>query len=240
MAALEARHLADLQFAEVTRALRALSVSYVERRHQLRRQSALASSGKRAAYALFYSPLHFLTVERILDAVGGGKPAATLLDLGCGAGASGAAWASRLSSPALVVGVDTHPWALDETRFTCRCFGLRSDVRRANAAQVSISRSIDAVIAGWVVNELDDRARAAVRAKLLEAASAGVQVLVVEPIATQASPWWPDWARAFGAAGARVDEWRFRTELPGLVKRLDRAAGLRHGELTARSIYVGS
>ncbi|HEX2341333.1 MAG TPA: hypothetical protein VHI98_12715, partial [Vicinamibacterales bacterium] len=60
MRALEARHLIDLQFAEVARALRALSSAYVQRRAALATGAALDGAGKRAAFALFYGPLHFL------------------------------------------------------------------------------------------------------------------------------------------------------------------------------------
>ena len=45
---------------------------------------------------------------------------------------------------------------------------------------------------------------------------------------------------AFTRIGGRADEWRFPIQLPDWLARLDRAAGLRHDELTARSIYVGS
>ena len=41
------------------------------------------------------------------------------------------------------------------------------------------------------------------------------------------------------AAGGRGDEWRFRVELPAIVTKLDRAAGLNHRELTARSLCLG-
>ena len=40
--ALEARHLADLRVPEVTRALRALSSAYVERRHKVAHGATLA------------------------------------------------------------------------------------------------------------------------------------------------------------------------------------------------------
>jgi len=63
-------------------------------------------------------------------------------------------------------------------------------------------------------------------------------VLVVEPIARGAAPWWREWTAAFAQAHAREDEWRVPMRLPALVARLDRAAGLRHDELTARTIYV--
>jgi len=60
--AAEARHLADLEFREVSRALRALSATYVERRDKIGSGAALAGAGKRAAFALFYAPIHLLLV----------------------------------------------------------------------------------------------------------------------------------------------------------------------------------
>ena len=106
-------------------------------------------------------------------------------------------------------------------------------------ARLAIPRSVEAIVAGWAINELDDPSRDAVGEKLLAASRLGVSVLIVEPIASRVSPWWDDWARAFTAVDARVDEWRFHVELPDLLRRLDRAAGLRHDELKAKSLYVG-
>jgi hypothetical protein len=63
-------------------------------------------------------------------------------------------------------------------------------------------------------------------------------VLVVEPLARSAAPWWAGWQHAFAGAGGRADEWRFRIELPEIVAKLDRAAGLDHRELTARSLWI--
>ena len=49
--AIESRHLADLTFSEVSRALRALSYIYVERRRgSMVRGAALSGAGKRAAF----------------------------------------------------------------------------------------------------------------------------------------------------------------------------------------------
>ncbi|HEV3139091.1 MAG TPA: hypothetical protein VGY57_01175, partial [Vicinamibacterales bacterium] len=69
IASLEAKHLANLTFSEVARALRALSSAYVERRATLPRGSALSGEGKRAAFALFYGPLHYLLVTGIVRAL---------------------------------------------------------------------------------------------------------------------------------------------------------------------------
>ncbi len=49
ISALPQRHLAEFEFPEVTRALRALSSAYVERRGALARGAALDTAGKRAA-----------------------------------------------------------------------------------------------------------------------------------------------------------------------------------------------
>jgi SAM-dependent methyltransferase len=239
LTALEERHLANLTFSETARALRALSSIYVERRERIAKRSVLDTAGKRAAYALFYSPLHFLTVQQIVRTLGVSETAVRhLVDLGCGAGAAGAAWATALSAPAHVTGIDTHPWSLAEAAFTYRTFGLRGDTRRGDAARLSLPRDCDAVVAGWMLNELTDAARGQVRTELLNAVARGVQVLIVEPIATRVSPWWPEWADAFQSRGGRADEWKFRVELPDLLKRFDRAAGLRHDELKARSLFV--
>src|SRR5919198_1895449 len=92
LAALEERHLANLTRAELTRSLRALSSCYVERRHRLTQGAALESAGKRAAFALFYAPLHFLTVTHIIEALGDdARSSRAILDVGCGTGAAGAA-----------------------------------------------------------------------------------------------------------------------------------------------------
>src|SRR6476661_888521 len=92
--ALERRHLANLTSAELTRALRALSSCYVERRGKLAGGSALEGAGKRAAFALFYGPLHFLTIGALVRAAGADAlKIDTLVDLGCGTGVGAAAWA---------------------------------------------------------------------------------------------------------------------------------------------------
>ena len=239
LAALEERHLANLTFSEVSRALRALSSTYVERRARLARKTAFDSAGKRAAYALYYSPLHFLTVTEVIRAIGlTDRPVRHVLDLGCGAGAAGAAWATHVSPPAAVSGVDAHPWAVAEAAFTYRTFGLTGDTRRGDATRTQIPRRVDAVVAGWMLNELTEQARDAVRDHMMRAFEEGAQVLIVEPIATRVSPWWPEWAEGFVRVGGRADQWRFNVQLPGLLQRLDHAAGLRHDVLTARSLYL--
>lgn len=235
---LEGRHLANLRFSEVTRALRALSLRYVQRRDRLTERGAFDTAGKRAAYALYYSPLHFMTLSLIAEAIGDPRqPIRTVVDLGCGCGGAGAAWAIQRSSTR-VIGIDSHPWAIGEAALTYRTFGLHADMRRAHAERVAIPRSGDAIVVGWMLNELTESPRTELRDRLRERVRSGAELLVVEPIATRVSPWWSDWVAAFDGMRSRVDEWRFNVDLPDLLLRLDRAAGLRHHELTARSVYV--
>ena len=156
MADLEARHLSALTFAEVARALRALSSAYVERRGRLASKGAFDSAGKRAAYALYYAPLHFVTVAGIVRALGAESPMRLLVDLGCGTGAAGAAWAAHLPVAPRVLGIDTHPWAIVEAARTYRAFGLEASARRAHAGRVAVPRHADAIVAGWMLNEVDE------------------------------------------------------------------------------------
>lgn len=237
---LQERHFADLEFAEVTRALRALSSAYVERRATLRAKNPFETAGKRAAYALYYGPLHFLTVRAVVEQLPGAlNPMNHLADWGCGTGAAGAAWATAVTALPQVTAVDAHPWALREAAATYSAFGLDADVRRGDVARTRVPPSVDALIAGWVINEIGDAARAALLPQFLDLAKRNTRILIVEPIATRVSPWWPEWAKAFEQAGGRADEWKLRVELPDLIRRLDRSSGMRHDQLKARSLYVG-
>ena len=250
LGALERRHLADLRFSDVTRALRALSSAYVERRETaLAGHKALDGAGKRAAFALYYGPIHFLLVHHIVRELGAAPDRGTVVDLGCGTGVAGAAVATaaaagastfahsasadRQASALHVLGIDTHPWALDEARFTYKTFGLRFDVRRGHAAHTRLPSDTSFVVAAFVVNELTDGDRGEMIRRLKAAAA---PVLIIEPISNRISPWWPEWTAALGA---QAHEWKVRVEMPPIVKRLAKAAGLRPEVLTARSLFVG-
>jgi hypothetical protein len=240
LAALEARHLANYRVAEVTRALRALSSAYVQRRHKLASGGALDTAGKRAAFALFYGPLHFLTVAHVVRALGADVPApSTILDLGCGTGVAGAAWALSAQGVPRLTGIDRHPWAVEETRWCYRQLGLQGDARVGDLSRLPRMAPTGAVIAAYTLNELSDDRRSAAITHLLEAAAHGTRVLILEPIARGIAPWWDDAAAKVTQRGGRVDEWRFAAELPPLVRLLDKSAGLDHRELTVRTLYLG-
>src|SRR3954471_5451442 len=157
----ERRHLAELTFPEVSRALRALSSAYVERRHRLNAGAALDGAGKRAAFALFYAPLHFLLVRHIVASLQAAQPRTpAIADLGCGTGAAGAAWAAAFPSGSEppVIAVDRHARAASEARETYRAFGLRARVRVGDAVRGALPRRA-AVVVAFTVNELATDAR---------------------------------------------------------------------------------
>jgi SAM-dependent methyltransferase len=240
LSALETRHLANLRPAEVARALRALSSAYVERRNRLAHGAALDGAGKRAAFALFYGPLHFLVIRAIVRAIPAAEGSLELVvDLGCGTGVAGAAWAIECASRPRVLGLERHPWAADEARWTCRALAVAADVRCVDIARMRVPPRASAIVAAFTVNELPDDTRAQLMRELLAFGARGTRVLVVEPIAKSIVPWWAGWRDAFVHAGGREDQWRFPADLPGIVGRLDHAAGLDHRELTARSLYLG-
>ncbi len=232
---LEKRHLAELTFSEVSRALRALSSAYVERRGKLAEGAALSGSGKRAAFALFYAPLHFLLVREIAAQLLGDERPRLVIDLGCGTGAAGAA-----VSVAQVIGVDKSGWALAEAERTYRAFGLEGKTRQGDVATIAMPRQPGFVVAAFTMNEVADQSREMLLEGLLAAARTDRKgLLIVEPLAKSVTPWWDRWSDRFEHAGGRADEWRFPAALPEIVAKLDRAAGLRHNEITGRSLFLG-
>lgn len=240
LAALEKRHLASLTRSELTRALRALSSVYVERREKLAAGAALDSAGKRAAFALFYGPLHFLTIDAIVRALGANaSPFDSMLDLGCGTGVGGAAWALACDRPPRVRGVDRNAWAVAEANWTYNQLGLRGrattgDVLRDLPPKPS---SASPTLFAYTVNEMPEPTRALLLEKLAAGARNHGPLLIVESIARRDKTWWPEWVDRLGPSGARVDEWRFPARLPATLAQIARSAGLDPRELTARTIY---
>lgn len=237
--ALPARHADDLTHAEVRRALQALSSLYVARRDRIRHGATLDGAGKRAAFAMFYGPLHARVVTHIVRELGADTPAPReIVDLGCGTGVGGAAWAYAAGGGASVAGVDLHPWAVREAGWTYRKFRLRGRARRGSLVEWPLPGRNGAVVAAYAVNELADPDRDRLLPRLLDAARRGSRILVVEPVARKPVPWWPSWAQAFGDAGGRDDAWRFPADLPDDVAELGQSAGLDHRTLTARSLFL--
>ena len=163
----------------------------------------------------------------------------TLVDLGCGTGAAGAAWAIACEQAPHVVGIDRHPWALGEAARTYRGFELTARTVKGDIASVALPKGPALILAAFALNELADASRAALMPRLLERAAGGDRLLVVEPIAGFVAGWWDRWRASIEQMGGRADEWRFRIELPAIVTKLDRAVKLDHRELTARSFWIG-
>jgi hypothetical protein len=240
--ALEARHLRDLRFQDVRRAVQALSSLYVERRERLGRGAALDGAGKRAAFAMYYSPLRFLLTREIARGLGmAGKSPADVLDLGCGAGAAGAAWLLEARAAGAQAGslrgIDIHPWAVEEANWTYRQLGLRGTARLGSIEKATMTPGAT-IIAAFTINELGAELRDRMLTIFLETASRGSAILILEPIARRLTPWWDEWARRWRDAGGREDEWRFPINLPEPLARMDKAAGLNHRELTGRSLWL--
>jgi SAM-dependent methyltransferase len=238
LGSLEERHLADLTPSEVGRALRALSSCYVERRRKLESGGALDTAGKRAAFALFYAPLHFVVTREVVRRLAGAAdPLASLVDAGCGTGSAGAAWAIEAGAKR-IIGIDRNPWAVSEANLTYRAFELPGRARQADVRREKIdARRGDGILAAYIVNELPDDTRATLLAMLIAAHARGARVLVIEPIARPGA-WWSEWAHAFARDGGRADEWRFPSALPPRQRALAKAAGLDPRELTARSLWL--
>ena len=233
LAALDERHLANLTQSEVTRALRALSSCYVERREKLASGGPLDSAGKRAAFALFYAPLHFIVTREIVRALAAAGGTERIVDLGCGTGSAGAAFA--LEARARVDGVDRNAWAVSEANWTFTTMGVagRAAVGTIQRMRIAGARGTT-ILAAYAVNELPDADRDALLPRLVDAQHRGVRILVIEPIARRMNRWWESWRDTLSA---RDDEWRFRVVLPARQRTLAKAAGLDPQELTARSLY---
>ena len=239
---LEARHLAELQFPEVSRALRALSSAYVERRQTaIAAGRVLDTAGKRAAFALYYGPLHFLATRHVLEALDEARvheaSPRPVIDLGCGTGAVGAAAATSIGAHR-IQGVEIHPWAVEEARATYARFGLDGAVTRRTVARIHLPGSPAFIVAGYVANELTEDDRTALLRTLTRAIRQGSDLLVLEPLSGRAAPWWPEWSTAFAACGARADTWTLTLDPPPLTRRLGLAAGLTPTLTKLRTIYA--
>ena len=258
--ALVERHAASMRRPELLKAIRALSARYVERRAELPGRSPLDSDGKRAAFAIFYAPIHFVTTRGIIRQLAGAGQVRAIADLGCGTGAAGAAWAleTRHRAPrpdtatadpderrvVQLVGVDASAWAVSEANWSWQRMALRGRARRGDLVATALDLAFSgrehgattAIILGWAVNELDSEARARLLPALINRGRQGAPVLIIEPIARRLIPWWDDWARAVEAAGGHAAEWRLAEPIPSRLANLDEAAGFQRDALTARTL----
>jgi SAM-dependent methyltransferase len=233
------RWLGELRWSEIARALSALSQDYVQRRHRVQAGEALEGRGKRAAFALYYAPRHYVLTREVLSALDAASaPSLPIVDLGCGLGVAGAAWAALHDPPPSVTGVDTNEWTLGEARLAYRALGITGRALRSSIERFRFPTAPYHTVAAFTVNELDAAARDALLAQVRQSAKGGGATLVLEPLATRIAPWWKDWAAAFTTLGGRADEWRFDAPLPGRVAELGRSAHLDPRELGCRSLWL--
>ncbi len=240
------RHRLALSTSEFLKAVRALSARYVERRSELGQRSPTDSAGKRAAFSGFFAPLHFLTVQAAVRALGAADVGIDqIVDLGCGTGVGAAAWALACPIPATISGVDRETWALDEARWNWLQLGLVGRPRRGDLVTATSElleaprrRRSQALLFAWSVNEIGKDNRQRLLGVLLDAAAAGTPILIIEPLSRRATPWWPDWASKWHEAGGRSDEWKFPADLPPALDEISRAAGFQREALGARTLWV--
>lgn len=232
---LEERHGA-LSLTELRKGVRALSSLYVERR-RTGSSGAFAGAAKRAAFASYFAPLHFLQAQRAAAQLRPAVAIRRVIDLGAGSGAAGVAAATCLGARQ-VLAVDQSGWALGEARRTCAAFGLVCRTRRSRlpTGLPRVERG-DALVCGWFLNECDAPTRDALLDFLARAARDALPVLVLEPLATRIVPWWEQAERALTRVGLRAEELRIPIERPEWIARLDQASGLDHRELGARVLY---
>ena len=240
---LRRRHTEALTFPEIRKGVVALSRIYVEERNRMG-GNVFAGAGKRAAFACFYSPLHYLLVHEIVTALGAHEPPPSrIVDLGCGLLPAGVAWARAAGGRSEIVGVDQSAWALTEARASLGALGLNARLLKKRIDEAPLPKRGEALVAAFAVNELsdDDAALKKLLQRLVSSTRRGATVLIVEPMARRAARWWDEWSEVLateGAERARCDEWRFSVELPAFVSELDRASGLNHHELSGRSLFV--
>lgn len=235
---LEREALADLRFAEVRRAVQAVSRLYVHARHRLPEGNVFTGRGKRAAFSLFYGPMHFAVVRELAAQLGGVQRPDTIWDLGCGTGVAGAAWATHWDPPARVRGCDTSGWAVAAARQTYDYWGVSGRAQRGPANGVPLGGSQTDILCAYLINELSEEERERLQEQLLAAHGKGARVLVIEPVAKRVAPWWPALCNRWAPHGARETTWILDLKLPERWHALSHAAGLDHRRTKVRTLWL--
>ena len=192
-------------------------------------------AGKRAAFALFYGPLHYLLVRRLRKAAAGRDAD------GAVARRPGWHWRFRRRmggngrSAPRVLGIDRHPWALVEADHLPR---IRTERGRSAPTRRPCSDIPGAHLAAFALNELPEASRDALLSRLSAVERRATACSSSSRLRALSHP--VETAGGCDRVGGRTRrQWRF-VSLPPIVAKLDRAAGLNHRELTARSLWLPS
>ena len=236
---LRARHLCR---ADVSGSVALASRAVVHLRRAARpsrRRRRARGAGKRAAFALFYGPLHYLLIRESSVRCRARSRVRPLIDLGCGTARPAPRGRAACRSPAARSSdsIDTRGRSARRAAdvSSVRTGGAHAPTRCRDARAAEVARTA----AGGVHAERAAR-RVARRAAAASVRSrgGGDRVLIVEPLARGVAPWWNRWQESGRLARRPRRRWRFRVELPAIVTKLDRAAGLNHRELTAAAVHL--
>ena len=108
---------------------------------------------------------------------------------------------------------------------------------RASAGRLRRPARPSLIVCGYVANELSEDDRARLGGMLSESVRHGSRVLVIEPLARTAAPWWTDWTARL--PGARLDEWKLRVTPPDVTRTLGESAGLTPTQVNVRTAWCG-
>ena len=87
-----------------------------------------------------------------------------------------------------ITGIDRHPWAVQEARWTFKQLGLHGQARQGDLTRLPPARPRTAIVAAYALNELTEPVRDHLEGYMIHAASVGARSLVIEPIARAVAP----------------------------------------------------
>jgi SAM-dependent methyltransferase len=170
------------ELRSVGKAVRSLSVG-LTRERDLAGERYLEDPRLRAAYLLFYWPVSYAQVRRVLSELAG--PFGDVLDLGCGAGP--AAFAALDAGATRATGSDRSQAALDIAGNLSRKHSLPLRLGRWSAGQKTPPGHYDLIICQHLLNELPAPQRVGLCRELLLQLRPGGTLLLLEPALRETS-----------------------------------------------------